>query len=77
MSPRKAAILVGLICWGVSTFLYAAPFWLSLTGGTQPPSRVTDFIALCRNPFERELVEPILAYRITERDLHERQSDPV
>jgi len=64
--PRwKAALLAGLICWGISTFLYSPPFWLPLTGGTTPPSRVDDFIALSANPLTRDLHEPILAYRIT------------
>lgn len=65
LSPWKAATLAGLLCWGISTFLYAPPFWLPLTGGTTPPSRIDDFIALCKNPLARDLHEPILAYRIT------------
>lgn len=65
LPPWKAAVLMGFVCWGISTFLYAPPFWLSLTGGTTPPSRIDDFIALCKNPLARDLHEPILAYRIT------------
>jgi len=37
---------------------------MPLSGGGATPARIDDFNALCRNPFERNLHEPILAYRI-------------
>jgi hypothetical protein len=64
-SRPRAALLAGFLAWGLTTFFYAPPFWLHLSGGGPTPSRVDDFIALCRDPLTRHLFEPILAYRIT------------
>ncbi len=65
LSLWRASLLAGFFAWGVTSFFYAPPFWMPLFGTEEAPARIVDFIALCANPFERDLNEPILAYRIT------------
>src|SRR5262249_45232053 len=59
--PRwLVATLVGAAAWFLSFLLYAPRLW-----GWSSDTRVSDFLAMCANPLERHLHEPILAYRIT------------
>lgn len=58
----QTAILVGVSVWGISLFLYAPPLFIIFTNTS--PTRLDDFLAMCVNPFTRNLYEPILAYRI-------------
>jgi len=51
------AILVGISAWSLSIFLYAPRLWKGY-------ARLSDFLAMCANPLERQLSEPILEYRI-------------
>ena len=63
LGTLPTAILVALSVWTISIFLYAPPLWVIMTN--THPSRLDDFLAMCANPLERNLYEPILAYRVT------------
>ncbi len=58
-----SSLLAGAMAWSLSLFMAAPPFaawsWSGLREG-----RARDFLRLCENPFARDLVEGMLAYRI-------------
>ena len=54
------ALITGTLFSLLSMFLYFPPDFIE-----SPPDRLKDFAAMCANPFARDLLEPILAYRIT------------
>jgi hypothetical protein len=64
-SGRGASIRVALASWALSTFLASPPLfawrWDFLTGR----GRSADYLRLCADPFARNLIEPLLAYRLT------------
>jgi hypothetical protein len=65
IGPWSRAWFIGIFAWLASSFLFSPSLWLLLGPGGGELSRIPDFLALCRNPLDRTLAEPILAYRIT------------
>lgn len=65
LPPTALAILVGFVTWLFSFFLYCIPLWMIVLGEHHQTHRLEDFAKLCANPLTRDLVEPILAYRLT------------
>jgi hypothetical protein len=56
---------VALGAWILSTFLASPAFFGWSWEGITTKSRAADYLRLCKNPWARDLSEPILAYRLT------------
>lgn len=57
------SLFVGFGAWAISIFFYMQQYFSF--DNLDKSGRAVDFIKLCSNPLARDLVEPILAYRIT------------
>jgi hypothetical protein len=55
----------GLVCWALSTLVASPAFFGWSWEGITVHSRARDFLRLCQDPWARDLVEPIMAYRLT------------
>ena len=64
-SGRGASIRVALASWALSTFLASPPLFAWRWDFLTERGRSADYLRLCADPFARNLIEPLLAYRLT------------
>jgi hypothetical protein len=55
---------VALWAWGLSTFMASPAFFGWSWDAIAVHSRARDYLRLCQDPFTRDLIEPITAYRL-------------